>query len=313
MRDHFNLSMHLVNCSVTLALESLSKAHSPSTSMPYLGILFDTARMRMSIPPDKVAEVREEITLWVKKSSATKKLLQQLLGKLFWVSRCVQFSRGFMGQLLSQLKVMHSLPDNKKERLPPGCRQDILWWDRYLRRFNGVEMLYQTDPILLSLEQLLDTGACVNCGDAQLKGGGSYYGQEYWSRSFPDWLQGEETPIHLKEFWVVVASAWLWGDQWQGKLVNIFCDNDSVVEVLDKERPKDLRMLQLLQEFLYIVCTRKFSPVFRKIGTKENAVADYISRCHDHNLISKYFEEKNLPMRKPVTVLDTMFTLRSNW
>ena len=69
-----------------------------------------------------------------------------------------------------------------------------------MRRFNGVEMLYQTDPMGLSLEELLEIGACVNCGDAQLKGGGSYYGQEYWSRPFPAWLQGDDTPIHLKEF-----------------------------------------------------------------------------------------------------------------
>ena len=34
--------------------ESKSKAHPPSTSMPYLGILFDTKQMRMSIPPEKM-------------------------------------------------------------------------------------------------------------------------------------------------------------------------------------------------------------------------------------------------------------------
>ena len=75
--------------------------------MPYLGIQFDTVKMQMSIPPDKLAEVREEVTLWKQKKSASKKSLQQLLGKLFWVSRCVQFSRGFMGKLLTQLQSMH--------------------------------------------------------------------------------------------------------------------------------------------------------------------------------------------------------------
>ena len=39
--------------------ESTSKAHPPSTSMPYLGIQFDTVLMRMSIPPEKLAEVRD--------------------------------------------------------------------------------------------------------------------------------------------------------------------------------------------------------------------------------------------------------------
>ena len=80
----------------------------------------------------------------------------------------------------------------------------------------------------------------------------------------------------------------------------IFCDNDAVVEELQKEKPKDPRMLELLQEFLYIVCSRKFSPVFKKIGTKENAVADFISRRHDPSAISTFFKAKCLPMRTPI-------------
>ena len=293
--------------------ESSSKAHPPSTMMPYLGIMFDTINMRMSIPPEKVAEVREEISLWLKRSSASKKLLQQLLGKLLWVSKCVRFSRGFIGRLLSQLQTMHPLADNKRVKLSTGSRQDIVWWDRYLRRFNGIEMLYQTDPLGLSLDQLLDTQAMVNCGDACMTGGGSYFGSEYWSRPFPTWLQGDDVPIHLKEFYVVLASAWLWGEQWEGSLVYIFCDNVAVVQVLERERPRDPKMLELLREFLYIVCTRKFTPVFRRVNTLDNSTADFISRYHDYDKIANHFQSENLPMRTPVTAPDYLFTLHSNW
>ena len=294
--------------------ESASKAHPPSQSMPYLGIMFDTLKMRMSIPPAKVAEVQAEVSLWMKKNSATKRTLQQLLGKLFWVSQVVRFSRCFMGRLLTQLQAMHSLPPNKKKALSQGCKQDISWWNRYLRRFNGVELLYKADPLLgLTLEQLLDTGAQVNCGDAQPAGGGSYYGTEYWSRPFPDWLCQESIPIHIKEFWVVLVSAWLWGEKWTGKMVYIFCDNDAVVEVLDKERPKDLQLQELLREFMYVVCTRKFSPIFKKIGTKENFVADKISRFHDPDFLQEYFLKNNIPARTPIEVPDSLFLLKSNW
>ena len=165
----------------------------------------------------------------------------------------------------------------------------------------------------MSLEQLLDTKAFVNCGDAQMNGGGSYFGTEYWSRPFPPWLQDDSVPIHLKEFWVVIASAWLWGEKWQGNLVYIFCDNSAVVEVLTKERPKDPKMLELLREFLYIVCTRRFTPVFRKIGTKENYIADFISRCHDPSDIAKFLVSRNLPVFTPLTAPDYLFTLQSNW
>ena len=75
-------------------------------------------------------------------------------------------------------------------------------------------------------------------------------------------------------------------------MVYIFCDNTAVVKVLSKEKPMDPRMLELLREFLYIVCTRRFTPFtpeFRKIGTSDNYIADFISRCHDHTKICNYF------------------------
>ena len=293
--------------------ESISKAHPPSTSMPYLGIQFDTVSMKMSIPPEKLTEVREEVSLWERKTTASKKSLQQLLGKLFWVSRCVKFSRAFMGQLLTQLQSMHQLPDQKKATLSPECKQDIRWWSRYLRKFNGVEMIYPTDPLDLTLDQLLDTDALVNCGDAQMMGGGAYFGSEYWSRPFPRWLQDPDIFIHVKEFWVVLVSAWLWGEKWRGKLVYIFCDNDAVVEVLQKEKPKDPKMLELLQEFLYVVCTRKFTPIFKKIGTKANEVADFISRRHDPVATAAFFKSKHLPIRTLIEAPDNIFELGANW
>ena len=93
----------------------------------------------------------------------------------------------------------------------------------------------------------------------------------------------------------------------------IFSDNRAVVDVLQKERPKYQNMLELLQEFLYIVCTRKFTPAFRKINTKDNHVADFISRCHDRVKITNYFRDKGHPSRDLIPAPDTLFTLRSNW
>ena len=293
--------------------ESKSKAHPPSTCMPYLGVEFDTMAMVMRVPAEKVEELRSELNRWRRKSTVTKKALQTLLGRLFWVARCVRFSRGFMARLLAQLKTMHTLSDNKKVPLSDDCKEDILWWARYIRQFNGTELLYATDPLDLSLDQLLETGALVCCGDAQPMGGGSYCGDEYWSRPFPSWLQDSETPIHLKEFWVILVSSWLWGHTWRGRMVYIFCDNTAVVDTLDRERPSDKKLQELLREFLFIVCTRGFTPIFRKIGTLANATADYISRVHDPILTTQFFKSQNLPMRKLIEAPDQLFLLQSNW
>ena len=208
---------------------------------------------------------------------------------------------------------MHPLADHKKVPLTEECRLDIKWWSRYLRRFNGVECMYPDDSLDLSLDQLLDTTAFVNCGDAQPMGGGAYFGSEYWSQPFPSWLQDPGIGIHVKEFWVVLVSAWLWGEAWRGKVVYVFCDNVAVVETLENQKPKDTKLQELLREYLYVVCTRGFTPKFRVVGTKANKVADFISRRHDPEATNAFFAKNNLPLRSLVNVPEIFFSLRSNW
>ena len=292
-------------------VESTAKAHPPSTQMPYLGVSFDTINMTMSIPPEKLEELREELGFWLRKKVASKKMLQSLLGKLFWVSRCVKFSRGFMGRLLGHLRTIHEMPDNKKTKLPQNCKDDIVWWHRYLRRFNGVELIFPDKPGDMSLEALLESDAIVYCGDAQPNGGGAFCLTEYWSRSFPEDLA--DHPIHIKEFWVIIASTVLWGEKWKGNLVYLFCDNLAVVHVLEKEKPKSEGMLVLLREFLYLVCTRRFTPVFKHVGTVKNEIADFLSRNHGQAEIDQFLERKSINLQTRRQVPDSFFKLSAIW
>ena len=86
---------------------------------------------------------------------------------------------------------------------------------------------------------------------------------------FPDYMCSPDTPIHIKEFVIVILCVRLWGAQWSGQRIVIYCDNDSVCDTCTYQKPKDLKMQQLLREFLYWVCKFNFFPIVHKIGTKE--------------------------------------------
>ena len=292
--------------------ESLSKAHEPCTSMPYLGVNFDTVKMVMSIPAEKLAEVQEEVNAWARKTKTTKLGLQQLLGKLFWVSRCVKFSRSFMRRLLNQLASMHNLPPNKKALLTEECRQDIQWWSRYLRRFNGVECMYPDVPMDLSLNQLLDSSALVNCGDAQPMGGGAYW---FWVLvpAISYLAAGHKYPYSCQGILGRSGVRLALGRTLAGLYVYVFCDNTAVVESLDKQKPSDPKLQELVREYMYVVCTRGFTPKFRTVGTVENEVADYVSRVHDPVATEAFFKSKGWTPKSLVSVQDCLFSLQSNW
>ena len=291
--------------------ESTDKAVAPSTEMVYLGVQFDTKAMTMSVPPDKLAELKEEIDRWARKSTITKRELQSLLGRLFWVAKVVRFSRIFMGRLLNQLRGMSGLQDHKKVKLEEQTRKDLLWWSRFIRTYNGVTMIMNEDAIPLALDQLIETPQKVCAGDATPTGVGAWHSSQYWSRTVPADLLG--SPIHILEFWAVIVSSKIWGPSWSGKVIQLFTDNDAVADVITYEKPRDAVMLSLLREFVYIVCELKFIPVLRKISTKDNILADHISRRFDHESANELFEKHGLKNMQLIPAPDTLFKTAEPW
>ena len=261
--------------------ESVKKAVSPTQEITYLGVMFNTLTMEMSVPPEKLSEVKEEIRRWSRKTTISKKELQSLLGKLFWVSKVVRYARAFMNRLLGLLRSMTTVKDCKKVKFCTEVKRDIKWWGKYLEDFNGITMIINEDPIPLSYEQLLDSPHNIMAGDATPTGGGAWHGNQYWSEPLPLFLQDPQIGIHLKEFWVTIVSAKLWGDHWTGRTVVLYCDNDCVVETINRRKPRDSELASLLREFLFVVVTKKFHPVVRKIESKRNEIADFLSRRFD--------------------------------
>ena len=293
--------------------ESLKKAEAPSQEMVYLGVMFDTKRMEMRVPPDKLSEIKSEIGSWSRKSTITRRNLQSLLGKLFWVSKVVRLARIFMGRLLQQLRDMSTVGENTKVKLSLDSRRDLRWWSKYLEHFNGIQRIIEEDPFPLELSQMLDRPHEVYAGDATPVGGGGWHGKEYWSQLLPRYLQDPATPIHIKEFWVLVVSARLWGQDWTGRAVTLFCDNEAVVQSINHKKPKDQELLSLLREFFFIAVSFKFIPVVRRISTKDNFLADFISRRFDSDAASQLFRDNGLPDMVKVVVPDKSFKLSDSW
>ena len=280
--------------------ESAEKASSPSTRMEYLGITFDTVILKKFVPPSKLAELRDLLFTWLKKSVCTKRALQSLTGKLLWVARCVRHSRCFLSRLLAGLRSLKE--QHHKITLTEEMKLDVLWWYTYIREFNGTDFIVSPSAITQTY-----------AGDACKLGAGGYHGSQYWSRRLPDEMCGDHPPIHQKEFFVLLISIKLWGPSWSGQTVELFCDNTAVVEVCTRQKPRDPEMAKFLREFLLLVVTYKFFPIVSKIGTKENWCADFISRIFDHSEHKKFFDQHSMSPMTPLDVHDNLFTFSAAW
>ena len=71
---------------VPLALE---KIEGPATSLPFLGILLDSQKMEVRLPPDKLQRTKEEILNRLAKKKATKGQILSLVGLLHHATKVI--------------------------------------------------------------------------------------------------------------------------------------------------------------------------------------------------------------------------------
>ena len=282
--------------------EAADKATPPDTNMTYLGVSFNSNTFQKKIPPEKLAELLDLLMSWSTKLTCTKRGLQSLCGKLLWVGRCVRHSRVFLSRLLAALKTMSEAMPFHKLSLSDEMKLDIKWWLLYIRSFNGVDFIIDPGMVKFSYK-----------GDACLDGGGGFHLDEYWSRTLPEWMRGKSVPIHQKEYWVLLISIRLWGSTWSGSAVELFVDNTAVCQTCTNQKPSDPTMAAFLREFLYLVVLFKFHPIVLHIGTKENVIADYLSRNFSQEEAKIFFRSHNMENMSLRQVPDHMFKFTTEW
>ena len=107
-----------------------NKSVNATQSMTFLGILFDSRELTMSVTPERMTEILEELKQWKAENRryAMKKEIQSLVGKLQFIAKCCKPGRCFMSRILAALKKLkkssHKIYLNKEFR----CDVDQLMW-----------------------------------------------------------------------------------------------------------------------------------------------------------------------------------------
>ena len=86
------------------AHEAPDKACPPACAVTWLGILFNTRDLSLTITPDRLEEITELLQGWAGRVSGSRHDLQVLLGKLQFVGCCVRPGRIFVSRLFNFLR-----------------------------------------------------------------------------------------------------------------------------------------------------------------------------------------------------------------
>ena len=247
-------------------LENFAKACPPSTIQTVLGIVINTVDGTLSVPADRMEEILSLVGEWQEKSSTSKVDLQSLIGKLQYVTKCVLQSRVFMNRLLETLR---TIKDKKSIRLSNSFQKDLKWWSLFMDTYNGVSFI--PSSVWTEPDVSLATDSClVGCGGICM--------EEYFHTGFPADLVEHDMPIHCKEMLAVLIAVRVWGSRLQGMKIQIYCDNEPAVRVINSGRTKDAFMGSCIRELWLEVSKYSFQLRAVHLPGEENRVPDWLSR-----------------------------------
>ena len=233
----------------------------PSTRAICLGIMVDTIAGTLSIPDEKLAQIKQQVEQWSNKTHCSKTQLQSLLGLLLYIHKCVKPARLFLNRML---QVLRTASNPQKIVLGDEFKRDLYWFQRFLQEYNGIS-LFTHRPC----DSFIELDAC-------LTGIGGAWKNFVYQMSIPLGYR-QMGIVHLEMINIVVALK-LFKDLWAGQKILIRCDNEAVVTVLKTGCTKEPFLGACARNVWFLAACFDINLQYEHVRGIHNTTADLLSR-----------------------------------
>ena len=142
---------------------SPAKDTPPMHTMTCLEISVNTLTMALTVPEFRLHELQHLLSSWLDKTHFSKWELQQLLGKLAFVTACVCLGRAFSCRFLNALRACFASPRHQLFPVSDVMHEDLIWGKFFLQHYNGVSVI--PTAIIVSDPEWFVCDACLDaCG-----------------------------------------------------------------------------------------------------------------------------------------------------
>lgn len=259
-----------------------NKIDGPSTRLKFLGIILDSVNMSLTLPKDKVQDLKHTLRSANKKSKLTKRHLQQIAGKLNWACQCVYGGRFFLRRIIDSISTLRK--PWHRTRVTEAMKADMCWWLQFIDQFNGQVAMVDcrpTTPVYID--------ACTMAAGAYHQGDFVY---TPWTTA---WSEVAQHHINYKEVLSLEPAVARWAPLWQNKTVIIHTDNMAAMAIINKGSCRDPETMASLRRVFWLSAVYNFRLHAVYLPGQHNVVADAISRLHEpskhhflHEFISSY-------------------------
>ena len=189
-------------------IENPDKVTLPATKMIFLGILLNSEDFTMTIPEQKLYEIRILLNQWLSYITCTLKQLQSLIGKLQHISCCIRGGRIFINRLLNLLREANAHDEKQHIPLSQELKRELHFWFTLMTNFNGVS-------IMSELEWTAVDDIFASDASSHGAGGVNFENKTYFKIEFH--APFTDYPIHVLELLTLIACCKVWGKLWAGK------------------------------------------------------------------------------------------------
>ena len=224
---------------MSLPIEN-KKTEGSATCITFLGIEIDSVAMEIRLPADKLALLKENLARWQGKKSVRKRNLLSLIGSLSHACKVVRSGRAFLRRLLAMSSDVEEL--DHFVRLNSCAMAEVEWWYVFGSSWNGVSMLLSVNKVNPTFSITTDASGSWGCG--------GFSGSQWFC--LPWNSIGASLHITVQELIPITLAAALWGRNWSGHSVQVWCDNEAAVNIINQNSSKDLDASHLLRCLAFI-------------------------------------------------------------
>ena len=259
---------------------SMEKTFWGTTQLSFLGLLIDTVNQLICIPLDKIEKARNLITnvLENKNKNIQLKQLQQLTGFLNFLGKAVVPGRVFTRRLYcieenakrKNMKKLHHIKVRAEMKL------DLETWLQFLDHPSIYSRNFMDMDTSLSSEDIdFYTDASANpllgCGGICE---GNWFIQQ-WDENF---IKRCKPSINYLELYAMTVAIYSWIHKFKNRRVYIFCDNMSVVQMVNNTTSSCKNCMVLLRIIVLKALTHNVKINVKHVPGKLNNFSDWLSR-----------------------------------
>ena len=248
---------------------------APAQIMQYLGFVWNSLEMTVSLPRDKLKGIRESIKKLLRRKQWHCTSIQSVQGMLQAALPALNCCRMKMRCLQEALLPFQKDPAKKYIVPSPFIKGEMQWWLEELRSPQPHSLLLDHQPIHTTLET-----------DASDKGWGVV--NKNTGATLRGWFpltQHSTVRIEVKETMAAAEGLRAFALPLYNKTVLVRTDNTITLSYLHRMRGgRKPHLNKLLHKLHLQLRKRKVSVVAEYINTKDNVTADYLSRLEPTNL-----------------------------